>query len=171
MYFLDNFKRYQTQVRVSAVQRWEANRRAGGRKTQKSVIKSWNVGQHFLFFFVVFCLTDVAFIPKVFLQHALEAGKVRDDIVDEHSLLLFIDFSANRCRRDRRGEYIPGTRIGAVHTFLYIILYHFRLLDTISPLLVSDQEGILRSTSHSETARGTGLIPCKNTACNHGSRI
>ncbi|KAF8800373.1 hypothetical protein BYT27DRAFT_7117820 [Phlegmacium glaucopus] len=87
----DNFKQYQTQVRVSAAQRWEANRRAGGRKTQKSVVKSWNI----------------------FLRHALEAGRVRDDIVDEHSLLLFIDFSANRCRRDRRGEYIPNTRVGA----------------------------------------------------------
>ena len=61
---------------------------------------------------------------KVFLQHALEAGKICDDIVDEHSLLLFIDFSANRCRRDRRGEYIPGTRIGAVRTFLYIMIIH-----------------------------------------------
>jgi hypothetical protein len=65
-------------------------------------------------FFSVLCLTINSFSFKVFLQHALEAGKVRDDIVDEHSLLLFIDFSANRCRRDRRGEYIPGTRIGAV---------------------------------------------------------
>lgn len=66
----------------------------------------------------MFCLIIIAYFSKVFLQHALEAGKVRDDIVDEHSLLLFIDFSANRCRRDRRGEYISGTRIGAVRTFL-----------------------------------------------------
>jgi hypothetical protein len=116
MCFLDIFKQFQTQVRVSAAQRWEANRRAGGRKTQKSVIKSWNVGQCIAPFFFVFCLTAVAFISKVFLQHALEAGKVLDDIVDEHSLLLFIEFSANRCRRDRRGEYIPGTRIGAVRS-------------------------------------------------------
>lgn len=50
----DTFKRYQTQVRVSAAQRWETNRRAGGRKTQKSVIKSWNVGRHFILF--VFCI-------------------------------------------------------------------------------------------------------------------
>jgi hypothetical protein len=80
-----------------------------------------------LFFLVVFCLTVVVFISKVFLQHALEAGKVRDDIVDEHSLLLFIDFSANRCRRDRHGEYIPGTRIGAVRIFSKSF-YHSRII-------------------------------------------
>jgi hypothetical protein len=51
--YLDTFKRYQTQVRVSAAQRWETNRRAGGRKTQKSVIKSWNVGRLLIYFFCV----------------------------------------------------------------------------------------------------------------------
>jgi hypothetical protein len=35
------FKKFQTQTRVSAAERWEANRRAGGRKTQKSVAKCW----------------------------------------------------------------------------------------------------------------------------------
>jgi hypothetical protein len=171
VYLPDTFKRYQTQVRVSAAQRWEKNRRAGGRKTQKSVIKSWNVGRHFtvLVFGCILSLTVVVFLSKVFLRHALEAGKVRDDIVDEHSLLLFIDFSANRCRRDRRGDYIPGTRIGAVRTFSKSF-YHSRLLDN-SLLLVSDQEGVLRCTSHSETARGTGFISCSNAACNHGPRI
>lgn len=34
----DAFKKFQTQTRVAAAQRWEANRCAGGRKTQKSVI-------------------------------------------------------------------------------------------------------------------------------------
>ena len=72
-----------------------------------------------------FCiLPNHCCFSKVFLQHALEAGKMCDNIVDEHSLLLFIDFLANRCRHDRRGEYIPGTRIGAVCTFLYIMIIH-----------------------------------------------
>jgi hypothetical protein len=127
-----------------------------------------------LFFFVFCdCLTITVFFSKVFLQHALEAGKVRDDIVDEHSLLVFIDFSANRCRRDRHGEYIPGTRIGAVRTFLYIIIYHSpsRLLNTDSWVLVSDQKGILWCTSHSETARGTGFLSCNKAACDHGPRL
>jgi hypothetical protein len=30
-------------VRVAAVQRFEANRRAGGRKTQAAMVKAWNV--------------------------------------------------------------------------------------------------------------------------------
>ncbi|KDR69528.1 hypothetical protein GALMADRAFT_230698 [Galerina marginata CBS 339.88] len=85
------YVKFQTNVRVSAAQRTEANRRSGGRKTQISIIKSWNV----------------------FLKDALATGKIRDDIVDEHALLLFIDFCAGRCKRNRRGEYIPNTRIGA----------------------------------------------------------
>ncbi|CAA7260308.1 unnamed protein product [Cyclocybe aegerita] len=87
----DDFDSYKTQVRVSAAQSWESNRRAGGRNTQKSVVKSW----------------------QIFLEHALAEGKVRDDIVDEHSLLVYLEFSSNRCRRNKRGEYIPNTRVGA----------------------------------------------------------
>ena len=51
------------------------------------------------------------------MDEALSQGKIRDEIVDEHSLLLFIEFSANQCRRDRRGEYIPNTRIGVVRSY------------------------------------------------------
>jgi len=40
-----DYEKYQTKTRVSAAQRTEGNRRAGGRKTQKSVAKSWNVSQ------------------------------------------------------------------------------------------------------------------------------
>ncbi|KDR75964.1 hypothetical protein GALMADRAFT_225713 [Galerina marginata CBS 339.88] len=87
----ETYKRFQTSVRVSAARRTEANRRAGGRKTQRSIIKSWNL----------------------FKNEALAAGKIRDDIVDEHALLLFINFCAGRCKHNRRGEYIPNTRIGA----------------------------------------------------------
>ncbi|KAJ3491746.1 hypothetical protein NLJ89_g11307 [Agrocybe chaxingu] len=87
----DDFESYNTQVRVSTAQRWESNRRAGGRNTQKPVVKSW----------------------QIFLDRALAEGKVRDDIVDEHSLLVFLEFSVNRCRRNKRGEYIPNTRVGA----------------------------------------------------------
>ncbi len=41
------FKDFQTKVRVDAAKRWESNRRAGGRKTQSSVVKSWNVRSPF----------------------------------------------------------------------------------------------------------------------------
>ena len=65
------------------------------------------------------CMSLSAFL-QVFLKDALAAGKIRDDIVDEHALLLFIDFCAGRCKWNRRGEYIPNTRIGAVRITLLI---------------------------------------------------
>ena len=40
-----DYEKYQTKMRVSAAQRTEGNRCAGGRKTQKFVAKSWNVSQ------------------------------------------------------------------------------------------------------------------------------
>ncbi|KAH9939892.1 hypothetical protein B0H21DRAFT_812429 [Amylocystis lapponica] len=87
----DNFRKYQTTVRVDAAKRSENNRRAGGRKTQKSIVKSWNL----------------------FLAEAKRKGQVKDDIVDEHSLLVYINHLAERPKRNRRGEPIVGTRIGA----------------------------------------------------------
>lgn len=39
------FQRYQTSIRVSAAERTEKNRRAGGRKTQKCIETSWNVSK------------------------------------------------------------------------------------------------------------------------------
>ncbi|KAL1939606.1 hypothetical protein VTO73DRAFT_9639, partial [Trametes versicolor] len=39
----DAFARFQTKTRVNAVNTFETNRRAGGRKTQKANIKAWNV--------------------------------------------------------------------------------------------------------------------------------
>lgn len=44
----------------------------------------------------------------------MRSGKIKDDIVDEHSLLLFIEYSAEHPKRNRRGEDLPGTFIGAV---------------------------------------------------------
>ncbi|KAG6908224.1 hypothetical protein DXG01_005696 [Tephrocybe rancida] len=49
----------------------------------------------------------------IFVQQAIEKGEIRDDIIDEHLLILFLNFSAERCARNRWGEYIPNTRIGA----------------------------------------------------------
>ncbi|KAF8236455.1 hypothetical protein L208DRAFT_1251679 [Tricholoma matsutake] len=50
-----------------------------------------------------------------FVQHALHRGEMKDAIVDEHSLLCFINFCAERCKRDHRGNDISGTFLGAVH--------------------------------------------------------
>ncbi|KAG6848797.1 hypothetical protein H0H93_013955 [Arthromyces matolae] len=88
----EQFKR---KVRIGAAQDSELNRRAGGIKTQKGVLKCW----------------------KIFVDQALAKGEIHDDIVDEHSLLLFLNYSATRCRRTSRGEDIPETRIGALIEF------------------------------------------------------
>lgn len=84
------YQRFQTTVHVSAAQRTEANRRKGGRKTQKSIVKSWH-------------------------KEALESGKLQDDIVDEHALLLFIDFSAGQCKNTVKAS-----------TFQILVLEHLR---------------------------------------------
>ncbi|KAJ6534238.1 hypothetical protein B0H19DRAFT_964399, partial [Mycena capillaripes] len=83
-------------VRIAAVKRFEANRRAGGRKTQAAMVKAWN--EH---------------IFSEFVGIARKTGKIPDGIVDEHSLLLFIVFCAERPKRTRKGFDIPGTFIGA----------------------------------------------------------
>ncbi|KAI0352134.1 hypothetical protein OH77DRAFT_1523594 [Trametes cingulata] len=85
------FNRFRTKTRVQAVKRFENNRRAGGKKTQKANVKSWTI----------------------FLNEARTKRQVRDDIVDEHALLLYVNHTADRCKRDRRGNGIPGTRVGA----------------------------------------------------------
>ena len=60
------------------------------------------------------------------MDEALSRGKIV--VNDEHSLLLFIEFSANRYRRDRRGEYIPNTRIGALRGVGNIVMSELTLL-------------------------------------------
>ncbi|KAJ6483022.1 hypothetical protein DFH09DRAFT_1253099 [Mycena vulgaris] len=78
-------------VRVDAVRRAEGNRRAGGLKTQKAMVRAWNE----------------------FLGIARVKNEIRDDIVDELSLLLYIKFNAEREKRTRKGVPIPGTHLGA----------------------------------------------------------
>ena len=97
---------------VAATGHSEGNRRRGGVKTQKSTIKIWSVRLPF------HCL-DLDFVPtysssQLFLAEEKASGGVRDDIVDEHSLLPFITWSGDHPKLNRRGEYIPGTRVGAV---------------------------------------------------------
>ncbi|KAJ7493956.1 hypothetical protein FB451DRAFT_1491519 [Mycena latifolia] len=82
---------FKKSVRVAAVRRAEGNRRAGGIKTQKAMCKAWDE----------------------FKTITIRQKKIKDGIVDEHSLLLYIIFSAEREKRTRRGQPIPGTRLGA----------------------------------------------------------
>ncbi|KAJ7084783.1 hypothetical protein B0H15DRAFT_380554 [Mycena belliarum] len=84
---------FRRQTRVAAVQRAEGNRRAGGRRTQKAMIKAWNE----------------------FVAKARKSKEIPDEIVDEHSLLLYINFCAERPKRTRKGQDIVGTFIGASH--------------------------------------------------------
>jgi hypothetical protein len=63
-----------------------------------------------------------------FVERARKKEEIQDDIVDEHSLLLFIKFSAERPKRDRRGQDIPGTFPGAVSvSLLHFLSVHNRL--------------------------------------------
>ncbi|KAJ7032086.1 hypothetical protein C8F04DRAFT_1108426 [Mycena alexandri] len=78
-------------VRVAAVQRFEKNRRPGGRKTQNAMVRAWNE----------------------FTTIHTGSKKIPDNIIDEHSLLLYIKFCAERPKRDRKGNDIPGTFVGA----------------------------------------------------------
>ncbi|KAJ7098524.1 hypothetical protein B0H15DRAFT_945042 [Mycena belliarum] len=86
-------KAFRTRVRVDAVRRFEGNRRTGGLKTQAAMVKAWNE----------------------FTAIALAARDIDDTIVDEHSLLLYIKFCAERPKRTRRGMPIDGTFLGASH--------------------------------------------------------
>ncbi|KAJ7027044.1 hypothetical protein C8F04DRAFT_1399692 [Mycena alexandri] len=47
------------------------------------------------------------------LSFLFSSKKIPDNIVDEHSLLLYIKFCAERPKRDRKGNDIPGTFVGA----------------------------------------------------------
>ncbi|PPQ79199.1 hypothetical protein CVT24_012739, partial [Panaeolus cyanescens] len=87
----ESFTDYQKRIRVEETQRAEQNRRAGGIKTQKSMIKAW----------------------QEFCAQALQQGQIKDEIIDEHHILLYIRFCSERPKRDRRGRDIPNTFIGA----------------------------------------------------------
>jgi hypothetical protein len=52
-----------------------------------------------------------------FVRIAMAKGDIQDGIVDEHSLLCFINYNAERPKRTRKGLEIPGTFIGAVGLF------------------------------------------------------
>ncbi|KAK6984727.1 hypothetical protein R3P38DRAFT_2806331 [Favolaschia claudopus] len=82
---------FKRSVRIQAVNRAEGNRRAGGIKTQNAVKKDFQEWQ----------------------AMARERGKIKDHIIDEHALLLYINFSAEREKKTRRGVPIPNSQLGA----------------------------------------------------------
>lgn len=53
-------------------------------------------------------------LRQSWVELALSQQQISDRIVDEHSLLLYIKYTAERPKRTRRGYDIPGTFPGAV---------------------------------------------------------
>jgi len=59
------------------------------------------------------CPSQTCF-SQLCLAEEKAAGRVRDDIVDEHSLLRFIAWSGDHPKLNHWGEYILGPQVGAV---------------------------------------------------------
>ncbi|KAF9488939.1 hypothetical protein BDN71DRAFT_1512599 [Pleurotus eryngii] len=75
----DNYKQFQTSIHVAAASRTEGNQCAGGKKTSKANLKCWNT----------------------FAEWAIKWQLLCDGIVDEHSMLLYGFYTANRPQRNR----------------------------------------------------------------------
>ncbi|KAF5373795.1 hypothetical protein D9758_000952 [Tetrapyrgos nigripes] len=84
-------ERYRKRVRINADTAFQGHRRLGGKQAQAQIVRSFNK----------------------FLDESLFAGKILDRIVDEHSLLLFIDWTFDRPKLSSRGIELPGTHVGA----------------------------------------------------------
>ncbi|OJA18891.1 hypothetical protein AZE42_10876 [Rhizopogon vesiculosus] len=82
---------FRTVMRTAAAICAEGNRRKGGIKTQAVMKRLWDR----------------------FLGDALEKGHVRDDIINEHALLLFIQWNGEICKFNKLGQDLPGTFVGA----------------------------------------------------------
>ncbi|KAJ6450568.1 hypothetical protein C8R47DRAFT_1189292 [Mycena vitilis] len=115
----DVYEKFQKNTRVAAAQRFEGNRRKGGRKTQDSVVKAWNA----------------------WMAGARARNEVRDDIVDQHSLLLFIKYSAERPKMTSKGVDIPNTLLGAsqIKKFLFGALRIRKTQEAVNPKLKTER--------------------------------
>ncbi|KAK7059342.1 hypothetical protein R3P38DRAFT_3384318 [Favolaschia claudopus] len=107
---------FKRSVRIQAVNRAEGNRRAGGIKTQNAVKKDFQEWQ----------------------AMARERGKIKDHIIDEHALLLYINFSAEREKKTRRGVPIPNSRLGAsqLKKLFFGVLRIRKVQDAADPMLL-----------------------------------
>jgi len=74
--------------------------------------KPWSMPGWYVFTFHSINLTHLQ--KQEFVERFLKSGMIKDSIVDEHSLLLFIKFSAERPKCNCHGIDIPGTFVGAV---------------------------------------------------------
>ena len=111
----EQFQKFKTKTWQDAAHVSEAQRQQGGVKTQNACVHDWNVSNPALLIFTHFF--------QLFIEDAKRQKQVKDDMVDEHSLLLYIKHSALHPKRDRKGNPIPGTLVGAVSFFvLYVFL-------------------------------------------------
>lgn len=97
---------------------------------------------------------------------ALQQNKIKDIIVDEHSLLPFIAHNAEREKLNRRGQPIPGTRLGAVSSLQIITALKIHATD-----LVTAQEAVLWHPSYPQGAGRGGQNPRQQTTCRHVHRV
>jgi hypothetical protein len=104
------YKAFQASVRVQAATRAEGNRRKGGIVTQKAVVRAWLVRIY------LDSISEELYslLQQEFIEKFMATGAIRDAIVDDHSLLLFIKYSAERPKRNRRKVDMPGMFVGAV---------------------------------------------------------
>ncbi|KAJ3833498.1 hypothetical protein F5878DRAFT_546479 [Lentinula raphanica] len=117
-----HFERHKKRVRLQADDAWQNNRREGGKRSQKQVVKSWNK----------------------FLDEAISKGEVKDRIVDEHSLLSFIMWTYARPKLNRRGIEQPGTFVGAsqIKKMFFGALHIRKTQEAANPLLQSRRPAV-----------------------------
>ncbi len=90
----------------------------------------------------------VAHRGQLFLEDALIKGHLRDRIVDEHALLLYVKHTAERQKRNHRGKEIVGTRVGAVCNQHSSAGIQVKCMVLTHITLVANQERIFRCTSY-----------------------
>jgi hypothetical protein len=79
-------------------------------------------------------------VTQKFCNLYLAQGKIKDSIVDELSLLLYIEWCATRPKWNRRGIEIPGTLLGAVWWFLSGLLMHADIFLHRTPEVPNQEE-------------------------------
>ena len=69
-------------------------------------------------------LDKYRWLVQEFVTAAIERGDLRDSIIDEHHLLLWIKHCAERPKKTRRGVDKIGSFIGAVSSSTHIVRVH-----------------------------------------------
>ncbi|PPQ96770.1 hypothetical protein CVT26_006269 [Gymnopilus dilepis] len=149
---------FKKRIRVEETKRAEQNRRAGGIKAQNAMVKAW----------------------KEFCTKALANGQIKDDIIDEHHLLLYIRFCSECPKRTKQAVDIPGTIQSTLQSHskkLYFGALRIRKEDARHPILSPHRPATsvhvwdsLRGRMNEASQRsGDGLIPAEDAPDIHAS--